>query len=195
MKATAGRSGSLLFGGQLGPVMTIGYEDVQVSEEVLQELQRVKKVEGFGAYAQFKTRLYYGNLRRRQLQGLHELVEEVFSSTGFRTLHCICGLYFQDSKPRETELISREVQIMAQDLNLDEIQKVRGHRSLEDFKSITFALLIKFLWEPKIGDYLWTAFCQECGESIKLVINSEARAFVAAHDKTCSGGVSRGSAN
>ena len=169
--------------------MSIGYEDVQVTKEYLQELQQVKKAEGWGAYAQFRTRLYYGNLRRRQLQGLHEIVEAGYSTTGARELHCICGLYFEDSGPIETEILSREVQRKTQDLELDGIQQVRGHRSLEDFKSITVALLVKFLWEPKIGDYLWTAFCQECGESINLVINSEAKDFVATHNQSCGGGV------
>jgi len=168
--------------------VSIGYDDVQVTEAELEELRQLKKAEGWGAYAQFKTRLYYGNLRRRQLQGLHEILK-VHSSNGARTIHCICGLYFQDLDSGEAEIISREVQNKTEELQLDEIQQVRGHRSLEDFKSITVALLVNFFWEPKIGDYLWTSFCQECGESIKLVINSEAKAFVANHDQSCGGGV------
>ena len=170
--------------------MAIYYKNVQVTEEYIQELHLEKKVEGWGAFAQFKTRLYYGNLRRRQLQGLHEIVMQGYSNTGAREFHCICGMYFQDSDLVETDVIPQEVQIKTQDLKIDEIQRVRGHRSLEDFKSITVAILVNFLWEPKIGDYLWIAFCQECGESIKLVINSKAKAFVATHNQSCGGGVS-----
>lgn len=169
--------------------MSIGYEDVQVTEELLQEYELKKaKAEGWGKYGRFKAWLYYANLRRRQLQGLHECVLEGNSLKGERRLHCICGMFFQSSDLKKVELISKKVKIKTKSLRLDEVQQVKGHLNLDDFKSITVALLVDFLWEPEIGDYLWTAFCQECGKQIYQVENLKARAFVDLHNKSCGGG-------
>jgi hypothetical protein len=42
--------------------------------------------------------------------------------------------------------------------------------------------LVNYVWKSEIGDYLWTAFCQECGEIIFEIRNEEAKAFVNNHN-------------
>ena len=170
--------------------MSIGYEDVEVTEELLTEYEREKELaEGWAKYARFKAWLYHANVRRRQLQGLHENCLVGVSADGLRTVHCICGMFFQGSDLKDGSQISGEVRKKTKGLGLDEIQEVKGHLNLEDFHSITVALLVDFLWEPNIGDYLWTAFCQECGKYVERVKNAVAKQFVSRHDKSCGGAI------
>ena len=168
--------------------MSIGYENVQVTDELLKEYEEEKKkAEGWAKYGRFKAWLYYANLKRRQLQGLHENCLVGYSIDGIRQVHCICGLILQGDGPQKAELISEEAKKRTNSLKLDNIQIVKGHLSLDNFKTVTVALLVDFLWVPEIGDYLWTAYCQECGMQIKRVENSLAKKFVSSHNAACGG--------
>ena len=90
--------------------MTIGYEDVQVTEELLEEYEREKEqAVGPAKYGRFKAWLYYANIRRRQLQGLHENCLVGNTSQGVRTVHCICGLYLSGSEEQDLGLLSPEI--------------------------------------------------------------------------------------
>lgn len=168
--------------------MAIYYEDVQVTDELLNQYEREKeKAAGPAKFGRFKAWLYYSNMRRRQIQGLHENSVVDISAQGIRTIHCVCGLCFRESELEDFEILSPTVKRKIKDLRLDEIQVVKGHRNLEDFKSKTVALIVDFLWVPSIGDYVWTAFCQECGKQTKKVVNSKAKAFVVSHNDSCGG--------
>ena len=166
--------------------MAIHYHEVQVTEELLIRYEREKdQAAGPAKFGRFKAWLYYSNIRRRQLQGLHENSVVGVSTGGIRTVHCVCGLYFRDSELEDFETLSPMVKRKIKDLKLDEIQVVKGHRNLEDFKSRTVALIVDFHWVSRFGDYMWTAFCQECGKQSKKVINSKAKAFVVSHNDSC----------
>ena len=165
--------------------MAIGYEIDRITKAEVEELERkLAEASPNARYAAFRTRLFYGNLYRWQGQGYH------FNYMTFEGKHhCTCGLYWIKDFGANTEQISSVVSSKLQTLKIDDVQSVKGHLNLDDFSHLTIAPIVEFLWDRKIGDYLWTAFCQECGESIKLVVNSEARAFAAAHDASCGGGV------
>ena len=161
--------------------MAIGYEIDRITTEDVEDLERRQAEAPPNAkYAAFRARLFYGNLNRWQSQGYH------FNYMTFvEQIHCTCGLYWVEDSNTNSERISPEVTSKLQSLKIDQIQTVKGHLSLDDFLTPTIALLVDFLWEPKIGDYLWTALCQECGSILTLVPNSVARHFVSQHNMSC----------
>ena len=163
--------------------MSIGYKDTSVSAELLAECQEEKQqATGWGKYAKFKVWLHYANLDRWQRQGHHfHYLTDV--SDKKKKLICTCGLYLNEGDEIKAEVIDSSIALKAGDLELDQVQITKGHRSLDDFKSKTCALLVNYVWRAEIGDYLWTAFCQECGEIVVELRNEEAKAFVTTHNK------------
>lgn len=167
--------------------MPIGYKEVQVSDELLEKYEKEKELaQGWAKYAKFKSWLHYANLKRWQGQG-HHVQYLTISSAGGDQIVCTCGLFIEQREVGDLEALSPDVQLRISDLNLDQIQRVKGHRSLDDFKNSTVALIVDFVWEPKVGDYLWSAICQECGEIVVERASSEAKSFVAGHNISCGG--------
>jgi len=70
-------------------------------------------------------------------------------------------------------------------IKLDAVQMTRGHRSLSDFTSSTTALIFNFIWDSKSGDYLWSSYCQICGEVLVEKANEVAKAFTQSHNASC----------
>jgi hypothetical protein len=71
------------------------------------------------------------------------------------------------------------------DLHLEPMQMVAGHRNLPSCEGETVALIVGFRFDWVINDYLWTAYCQICGKSVVEVANAAAKEFVADHNRTC----------
>ena len=165
--------------------MSIGYKEVRVSTELLAECEAEKKLAtGWGKYAKFKQWLHYANLNRWQKQGHHfHFLTEVGLER--KQLICTCGLYLVEDGELEDLVIEKSLALRVGELLLDCLQTVRGHRSLEDFKTLTCALIVDYVWKSEIGDYLWTAYCQECGELVIEQRNELAKSFVDAHNAKC----------
>ena len=143
--------------------MSIGYQSVQVSPVRLLELkQEMDSAEGEKKYYRFKGWLHYANLDRWQRQGhhFHYLTD---CSDGGKKLLCTCGLFIEEPLDDEAS-ISQRIKSKLSDFNLDGVQMARGHRSLDDFSSSTAALIFNFIWDSKSGDYIWSSYCQICGE-------------------------------
>ena len=165
--------------------MSIGYKEVRVPAELLAECEREKQLAtGWGKYARFKQWLHYANLDRWQKQGHHfHYLTEVGPER--KQLICTCGLYLVESENLEGLVIEKSLALRVGELLLDRLQSVKGHRNLEDFKTLTCALIVDFVWKSEIGDYLWTAYCQECGDLVVEQRNELAKTFVDAHNTKC----------
>ena len=165
--------------------MSIGYTDVSVSPELLARCEAEKhKATGWGKYGKFKQWLHYANLDRWQKQGHHFHYLTDVSYERKRWI-CTCGLYLDEGDSVEERTISRDISLKLGQRLLDRLQTIKAHRSFEDFASPVCALIIDFVWEPKVGDYLWTAYCQECGDVIIESRNEVAKKFVHDHNSKC----------
>jgi hypothetical protein len=70
-------------------------------------------------------------------------------------------------------------------LNLEQIQKVRGHVGLPALKGETVALIVDFIYREDLNDYLWTVICQQCGDYQVQIRDTDADLFVKSHNKIC----------
>jgi len=150
------------------------YRDNKVSEsevfKLRQELEDApveRKIGRWGAYR------HHAQLHREQNQGYHFR----YLSTG-ATVICTCGLEIGGDEflplfyPNDN-------------LRLEPMQMVAGHRNLPSCEGETVALIVGFRFDWGIHDYLWTAYCQVCGKSIVELVNAAAKEFVADHNRTC----------
>jgi len=150
------------------------YRDNKVEEseviELLQELEDApveRKIGRWGAYR------HYAQLYREQIQGYHHHYE-TFDGMAV----CTCGLEIGGD-----ELLP--LFYPNDDLELEPMQLVAGHRNLPSCKGVTVALIVRFRFVPDLNDYLWTAFCQVCGISVAELPHEEATAFVEGHNQSC----------
>jgi hypothetical protein len=164
---------------------TVTYEDVLVTTEYLRQLKaEIKAADVRAKYGLFRSSLFYGNLRRWQMQGWHCEYE-----SGPGTTHCTCGLVLNENGTAEQELavvISNAVQAKLDGIQLEEIHQVMGHKGLPSLKDEAVALIVNYVYKEDISDYLWTAICQQCGDYQVEVNNADAKSFVKSHNKVCS---------
>ena len=165
--------------------MAIGYKDVQVPKKKLEKLKReLDLATGPRKYGRYKAWLHYANLDMWQKQGHHfHYITEV--SDGRRYLICTCGLYMEEADSASEQAIPLESARRVGELLLDRVQALKGHRSLVDFTSRTCALTVNYFWKEELNQYLWTAYCQGCGEFVIDRSNLEARGFVSLHNAHC----------
>lgn len=158
----------------------IEYEKIDLSEETLEKLHaKIAKAEPLKRYGKFKTWLHYANLKRWRDQGHH-----FHYLSGPTSIHCTCGLVV--NCPEDGSFLVDVVEKGSlSNANLDRIQLVRGHRNLPSGRGITVALIHNFVYEQESGQYLWDAFCQECGNSVLKISNLEAKEFVTEHNRRC----------
>ena len=154
---------------------SISYEYVVVTTEYLREMKsKLTLAPDKEKYMMFRARLFYGNLRRWQKQGLH--------------IQYTCGLVLHENEEPDQEkgvVISESVQSLLLDIELEDLHKVKGHVGLPTLKGKTVALIINFNFSDAVRDYLWTVFCQECGVCLEKVISRKAKAFVKEHNISC----------
>lgn len=166
------------------PETSIGYKDVRVTSELLEKYEREKAEASEELnYGKFKAWLFHANLARWQEQGHHFNYLTGCSTTG-KQIYCTCGLFLEVSVSgfeKERTVGGFE----SYEVSLDQIQSVKGHRSLDDFGRPAVALIVDFKWKPRIKDYLWTAYCQECGAVARNKRNSKAKEFVERHNIGC----------
>ncbi len=164
--------------------MSIGYIDVHVPKEKLKRLKLdMDKAPTSQKYGRYKAWLHYANLDMWQSQGHHfHYLTEVGE---VKRYICTCGFYLVENYKSELKTIDASTLLTLSRLSLDRIQAIKGHRSLEDFKTLTCALIVDFVWKSEVGDYLWTAYCQECGELVIEQRNELVKSFVNAHNAKC----------
>jgi hypothetical protein len=163
---------------------TISYKKVVVTDAKLEKLKdEQEKAEGMHKYGRFKAWLHYANLQSWQGQGHH-----FHYLSGDNADHCTCGLVLHENGSSDEEIavvISKSVQDKLDGLNLEQIQKVRGHVGLPSLKGETVALIVDYIYREELDYYLWTAICQQCGEYVVGVRDTEADSFVKSHNKIC----------
>ena len=163
---------------------TISYQNVVVTEEKLEKLKDEQdKAEGMHKYGRFKAWLHYANLQSWQRQGHHFRY-----LSGQNAEFCTCGLALHESGSSNQEIavvISKIVEDKLDFLNLEEIQKIRGHVGLPSLKGETVALIVDYIYREDLNDYLWTVICQQCGEYQVEQVNMDAYSFVETHNKIC----------
>jgi len=163
---------------------TISYKKVVVTDAKLEKLKDEQdKAEGMHKYGRFKAWLHYANLHSWQGQGHH-----FHYLSGDNADHCTCGLILHENGTSDEEIavvISNSVQDKLDGLNLEQIQKVRGHVGLPSLKGETVALIVDYIYREELDYYLWTAICQQCGEYVVGVRDTEADSFVKSHNTIC----------
>jgi hypothetical protein len=163
---------------------SISYKKVAVTEAKLEKLKDEQdKAEGMHKYGRFKAWLHYANLQSWQGQGHH-----FHYLSGDNADHCTCGLVLHENGSSDEELavvISKSVQDKLDGLNLEQIQKVRGHVGLPALKGETVALIVDFIYREDLNDYLWTVICQQCGDYQVQIRDTDADLFVKSHNKIC----------
>jgi len=163
---------------------TVTYEDVLVTTEFLKQLRaEIKAADVRAKYGLFRSSLFYSNLRRWQRQGWH-----CEYTDGPGTTHCTCGLVLKENGTTDQEIavvISKGVEHQLGGIELEQIHKVRGHKSLPSLKGETVALIVGFIYKEEVSDYLWTSICQQCGEHQIEVTNADAKSFVKTHNRIC----------
>ena len=163
---------------------TISYKNVVVTEAKLEKLKDEQdKAEGMHKYGRFKAWLHYANLQSWQRQGHHFRY-----LSGQNAEFCTCGLALHENGTSDEEIavvISKAVEDKLDFLNLEEIQKVRGHVGLPSLKGETVALIVDYIYREELNDYLWTVICQQCGEYEVEQLNMDACAFVESHNTIC----------
>jgi hypothetical protein len=167
--------------------MSIGYSNIRVSEEKLLLLKReLDDAPNENKYYKFRTWLHHANLDNWQRQGHHF---QFLTQAGGEEekLICTCGL-FVEGQLKAGEEIHSGLAAQLSTYSLDQVQIAKGHRSLDDFKSETVALIFSYLYEPELDRYLWSAYCQVCGEVLIERKNDEAKKFVRDHNSACGRG-------
>jgi hypothetical protein len=163
---------------------TISYKKVVVTDAKLEKLKdEQEKAEGMHKYGRFKAWLHYANLQSWQGQGHH-----FHYLSGDNADYCTCGLVLHENGSSDEEIavvISKSVQDKLDGLNLEQIQKVRGHVGLPSLKGETVALIVDYIYREELDYYLWTAICQQCGEYVIGVRDTEADSFVKSHNTIC----------
>ena len=163
---------------------TISYQNVVVTEAKLEKLKDEQdKAEGMHKYGRFKAWLHYANLQSWQRQGHHFRY-----LSGQNAEFCTCGLALHENGTSDQEIavvISKAVEDKLDFLNLEEIQKVRGHVGLPSLKGETVALIVDYIYREELDHYLWTAICQQCGEYVVGVRDIDADSFVMSHNTIC----------
>jgi len=163
---------------------TISYVEVKVTETKLDKLKQDQEdAEGMARYGRFKAWLHYANLQSWQGQGHHFRY-----LSGVNSEFCTCGLVLHENGSSDEELavvISKSVQDKLDGLNLEQIQKVRGHVGLPALKGETVALIVDFIYREDLNDYLWTVICQQCGDYQVQIRDTDADLFVKSHNKIC----------
>ena len=163
---------------------TVTYEDVLVTAEYLKQLRaEIKAADVRAKYGLFRSSLFYGNLRRWQRQGWHCEYE-----SGPGNSHCTCGLVLNENGTADQEIavvISKNVEHKLDGIELEQIHLVRGHKALPSLKGETVALIVGFIYNEEVNDYLWKAICQQCGDYEVEVKNADAKSFVKTHNRIC----------
>ena len=151
------------------------YEDNRVTDaEVAKRRRDLSKAPSERKVGRWYALRHYSQLQREQNQGYHHGYLR-----GERGLHCTCGLVIKES---DEFLV---LNYPNEDLKLEPLVLVSGHRNLPSCEGETVALIVGFVFEKALNDYLWTAFCQTCGLVLRKARDTEAKAFVEVHNETC----------
>ena len=145
--------------------------DLKSREREIRKTPKEKRLGKFHAYR------HYGALRHSQEEGYHHLyLTGIVDGRTKKT--CTCGLVIYMDEQYEQFIPSEE-------LKLDPVQMVDGHRRLPDCEGRTIALIVTSNLDESRGKFIQDAYCQGCLEVVKAVSGKEADAFVERHNSTC----------
>lgn len=159
---------------------SVHYEKISITERELESLRKKQNLaQGWGKWAAYKTWLHYANLKRWRLQGHHFHHSTGVSETNGDKWHCTCGLIINSLGMGAEEISSPE------GMNLDSVQRYRGHLNLPSGRGETVALIVNFVYDWGLGCYLWDVVCQVCGLFEIKRSNTDAKDFVKKHNHSC----------
>lgn len=150
------------------------YRDNKVEKSEVDALrQELKYASDERRYGRWGAYRHSRQLYREQNQGYHK---HYMNFDGAAV--CTCGLEVSGD-----ELLP--LYYPNDDLDLEPMALIAGHRNLPSCEGITVALIAKFRFDEGLNAYLWTAYCQVCGKSVVEVSNEDAKSFVEMHNQTC----------
>jgi len=163
---------------------SIGYLEVKVPKEKLLKLKEdMDHANPASKYGRYKAWLHYANLESAQESRMHF---RYLTQSGLLVADkfiCTCGLYIEEGEDLPSLFITEEIADKSRELLLDPVQNDRGHRNLVDFKTPSCALIVGSRYIQSKSDYLYNAYCQECGEVVFEIRNEAAKAFVNSHNQ------------
>ena len=181
MKVTARSAGQ----SNTGPVRTYltmskkKYVDTSVTDAVLRKLKKAQDEEKSpNAYYKFKTWLHYANLKGWQGQRWH------FAYINYcgEEMRCTCGLAVPiNSKSDLKPEVFKKLGV----LNLDLVQKSKGHRQLPTFEGQVDAFIYDYTYVGGLAMYNYHCLCQQCGEYVQGQSSSDAITWCKFHNLVC----------
>jgi len=150
------------------------YDDNKVTNaEVASLKRRVSSAPREAKLGRWYAARHSSSLQRDQNSGYHWQYLK-----GEGNLHCTCGLVIYGD-----ELLP--LHYPNADLNLHPLPLIAGHRNLPSCEGETVALIVRYTPIDKVGNWVWTAFCQVCGDHVKDVPLADAKEFVSGHNQSC----------
>ena len=97
-------------------------------------------------------------------------------------MRCTCGLAVpinnrSDLKPE----VSKKLEV----LNLDLVQKSKGHRQLPTFEGQVDAFIYDYTYVGGLAMYNYHCLCQQCGEYVQGQSSSDAITWCKFHNLVC----------
>jgi hypothetical protein len=155
------------------------YVNTLVDSKLLEKLKNEMDAEKApNKYGKYKVWQHYANLQAWQQQGWHF----AYINNAGKEMHCTCGLAvaYKSKSNLSTEVLNKLAAI-----ELDQVQRIKGHRNFPRLNGRSTAIIINLIWVEEDGHYLWDVICQGCGESALTEPEIKAKEFVAKHNKTC----------
>ena len=150
------------------------HDDNKVTDAEVKRLKRqVYSAPREAKLGRFYAARHSSSLQRDQNNGYHWMYLK-----GEGKCHCTCGLVISGD-----ELLP--LHYPNSDLNLHPLQLIAGHRNLPSCEGESVALIVRYTPIDKVGNWLWTAFCQVCGKHVQHVPLTEAKEFVVGHNQSC----------
>jgi len=157
---------------------TFCYMDNEASPSRLRELrQAIDDSVSEQKYDKYKAWLHYANLDRWRSQG-HHFFYMTIRKGKTDWMVCTCGLSVSMEGDHALLRISAINLGKVSHLNLDALQTIEGHRAFKE-KIPICALITSYTF---VGRYLWSAYCQVCGEIVNQVSNQAAKRFTHTHN-------------
>ena len=155
------------------------YVNTLVDSKLLEKLKNEMDAEKSpNKYGKYKAWQHYANLQAWQQQGWHF----AYINNAGKEMHCTCGLAvaYKSKSNLSIKVLSKLAVI-----ELDQVQRIKGHRNFPQLNGRSTAIIVNFIWVEEDGRYLWDVICQGCGELALTEPENKAKEFVTEHNKTC----------
>jgi len=158
------------------------YTNSEATPERLKSLRKnFEDATGEAKYYKWKAWLHFANLDLWRSQGHHFRYLSDYSKGEPKDI-CTCGLTVSVQGDHRLLRVPTNVSRKVEYLALEPMQLLEGHRDFSK-KIPVCALIVDLEWTGNGSKYLWTAYCQVCGDVAYKVGPSIARKFVRTHNQ------------